>query len=162
MSNNLDKDSEKVIKELSALHKVVDSIDAYIFTKDKDGRYTYANQKACDLFNLPLDEIIGWDDSKFFDLSVINELRVNDLKVIQEGQLLESEEHNVLAATGESHYYQVVKKPLRAKDNSIIGLFGLSVDITEQKKQDIKNNARNEQLLQKSASIATADKRKFY
>jgi len=161
MSNNLDKDSEKVIKELSALHKVVDSIDAYIFTKDKDGRYTYANQKVCDLFNLPLDEIIGWDDSKFFDLSVINELRVNDLKVIQEGQLLESEEHNVLAATGESHYYQVVKKPLRAKDNSIIGLFGLSVDITEQKKQDIKNNARNEQLLQNQQVLLQLTKENF-
>jgi len=161
MSNNLDKDSERVIKELSELHRVVDSIDAYIFTKDKQGRYTYANQKVCDLFNFPLDEIIGCDDSKFFDLSVINELKVNDIKVIQEGKLLQSEEHNVLAATGESHYYQVVKKPLRAKDNSIIGLFGLAVDITKQKKQAIKDSARNEQLLKNQQVLLQLTKESF-
>jgi len=161
MSNNLDKDSERVIKELSELHRVVDSIDAYIFTKDKQGRYTYANQKVCDLFNFPLDEIIGCDDSKFFDLSVINELKVNDIKVIQEGKLLQSEEHNVLAATGESHYYQVVKKPLRSKDNSIIGLFGLAMDITEQKKQAIKDSVRNEQLLKNQQVLLQLTKESF-
>jgi len=161
MSNNLDKDSERVIKELSELHRVVDSIDAYIFTKDKQGRYTYANQKVCDLFNFPLDEIIGCDDSKFFDLSVINELKVNDLKVIQEGKLLQSEEHNILAATGESRYYRVVKKPLRSKDNSIIGLFGLAMDITEQKKQAIKDSVRNEQLLKNQQVLLQLTKESF-
>jgi len=161
MSHNLDKDSERVINELSELHRAVDFIDAYIFTKDKQGRYTYANQKVCELFNFPLDEIIGCDDSKFFDLSVANDLRVNDLKVMQEGQLLQSEEYSILALTGESRYYQVVKKPLRAEDNSIIGLFGLAIDISEQKKKDAINKSRYERLLENQQILLQLTKENF-
>jgi len=160
MSHNLDKDSERVVKELSELHRVVDFIDAYIFTKDKQGRYTYANQKVCELFNVPLDEIIGCDDSKFFDLSVANNLRVNELKVMQ-GQLLQSEEYNIPAVTGESRYYQVVKKPLRSSDNTIIGLFGLAMDITEQKKTDARNKSRYERLLESQQVLLQLTKEKF-
>ena len=54
--------------ELLSLRAVVNSIGAYIFTKDTQGRYTYANELACELFGRPLHEVVGSDDREFFEL----------------------------------------------------------------------------------------------
>ena len=47
---------------------VLDSLDIAVYSKDREGRYTYANRMVCDLFGAPLADIVGKDDTAFFDL----------------------------------------------------------------------------------------------
>ena len=42
--------------ELDHLKSIFNETDAYLFTKDLEGRYTYANQAVLDLFGCTLAE----------------------------------------------------------------------------------------------------------
>lgn len=120
--------------ELLSLRTILNEIGAYIYTKDTDGCYTFANDLVLELFNTEFDDVIGKDDSHFFDLEISNELKRNDACVLEHGQVIEKEELNIIKATGETRIYWTVKKPLYDKEENIVGMCGISTDITERKK----------------------------
>lgn len=118
---------------LAGLRSALDLTEAYVYLKDPQGRYLYANQRVQALFGRSEQQIIGLDDSHFFDLAQARALMDNDRLVLDEGQALEREEKNVVKATGETRYYWSVKKSLRDAQDRIIGLYGVFTDITDQK-----------------------------
>lgn len=119
---------------LRNLQDVFERAGVYVFTKDSAGHYTYANTLVCELFGRPLEEIVGKDDSHFFDLDISNDLRLTDLRVLESGETVTTEERNIVKETGETRYYLSVKAPLRDEAGTIIGLFGTSTDITDNKR----------------------------
>ncbi|MCC5854091.1 MAG: diguanylate cyclase [Idiomarina sp.] len=139
-------DNQQELISQQALRAVMDNVGAFIYIKDLEGRYLYANQKVQDLFGLPLDEIVGKTDDAFFDLAASNELSENDLKVVQLGEVREAEEHNHVKGTHEIRIFWSVKKPLRNDQGQIIGMFGISTDITERKKMELELQQQNDFL----------------
>ncbi len=125
---------QQLQREADALRAVLDDMGAYIFIKDANGCYTYANHQVLELFGLQLEQVIGKDDTHFFDLSISDQLRVNDLRVLQHGEVIEREETNFIKGTGETRVYWSIKKPLRDSAGNIIGICGISSDITERKR----------------------------
>lgn len=121
-------------QQVRQLRAVLDEIGAYVFTKDRDGRYTYANALVLALFGRPLDEVLGRSDEQFFDLQRSGELRDNDRRVLEGGETLEREERNIVLPSGEERIYWTVKKPLRDEAGAIVGLCGISTDITARKR----------------------------
>lgn len=128
--NNL----EAMKKHILLLETMLNNVGAFIYGKDIEGRYVYVNQAVLDLFEKSLDEVIGKDDSHFFDLPLSKQLKANDNKVMLEGAIIENEETNVVKATGSVHTYKVVKKPIFDEQGKVIGMSGISTDITEEKK----------------------------
>ena len=122
------------------LQTAIDQTGSYIFTKDTAGRYTYVNIKVQELFGAKFDDIIGKDDSHFFDLETTNNIRQNDRRILDFDATIEQEEATVIKSTGENRIYWAVKKPVKNADGQIIGMCGVSTDITELK--------RTEKLLQ--------------
>ena len=143
---DLQEQFERLKEEVARLHAVLDNVNAYVYTKDKEGRYTYANRKVRELFGLPLEGIAGSDDSRFFDLSKSDELRTNDRLVLESGVLVEREEANVVASSGEVRMYWTAKLPLRDSGGAVTGLCGISTDITDRKRVERELQA-NRQLL---------------
>lgn len=127
---------------INTLVSVLNEVGAYIFTKDLNGKYTYANSLVLELFGVTLDELIGKDDYSFFSEDKLEDLIENDKRVFS-GEIIESEETLVVKRTGEKKIYITVKKPLYDDNKNIIGMFGISTDITEQK------NLENKILAQK-------------
>ncbi len=119
--------------ELDHLKSIFNETGAYLFTKDLDGRYTYANQAVLDLFGCTLDELQGLDDRAFFDLDHSDVLQRNDRQVLDQQIAIAREEVNYLKPTGEKRVYWTVKKPMYGRDGTLIGLCGISTDITEHK-----------------------------
>jgi DNA-binding response OmpR family regulator len=39
---------------------LLDNVDAYIYLKDKEGRYLFANRKVCELWNARMENIVGF------------------------------------------------------------------------------------------------------
>ncbi len=115
------------------LETILDQVDAYIYTKDKVGRYTYANQHVLNLFGKTVEEVIGHEDRQFFDLSLADDLIFNDSCVIELGQTIRREERTVIKSTGETRIYWTVKQPILDANGEIIGELGISTDITERK-----------------------------
>ena len=54
--------------------QMLNSVEAYIYSKDLAGKYTYANQEVLALFGKTLAEVIGHGDEEFFDLSLIGKI----------------------------------------------------------------------------------------
>lgn len=127
--------------ELQSLKTVLNEVGAYIYTKDLDGCYTFANDLVLELFQAPINEVVGKDDSHFFDLEISNELKNNDRQVLHHGKTIENEELNIIKSTGETRIYWTVKKPLLDIHGNIIGMCGISTDITERKRleQELKD-----------------------
>lgn len=123
-------------KTINSLRTLLDQTSSYIFTKDTDGRYTFVNKKVQELFGIPIENIIGYDDQHFFDLALANELQLNDRYVITFGETIEREETNIIKATGETRVYWSIKTPLRNPQGQIIGLCGISTDITDRKQME--------------------------
>ena len=119
--------------ELDQLKSIFNETDAYMFTKDLDGRYTYANQAVLDLFGCTLEELQGQDDYAFFDLEYSEDLKRNDRQVLEQQIAITREEVNYLKTTGEKRIYWSVKKPMYDRSGTLIGLCGISSDISEHK-----------------------------
>ncbi|TVP87969.1 MAG: EAL domain-containing protein, partial [Pseudomonadaceae bacterium] len=113
------------------LNTILDSVEAFIFIKDKNLCYRYANKKVCDLFNLELEELIGRTDADFFDTATCAKLEHSDLRVLELGERVVDEEVNRLADNRLLHTFLSVKIPLHNPDGSIYALCGISTDITE-------------------------------
>ena len=115
------------------LDTILNSVEAYIYIKDRQLRYLYVNQKVSDMFGLAASDVIGKTDAEFFDAATCQQLRVNDLRVIEKGERVADEETNSIPGHPEKHTFLSVKLPLRNPDGSIYALCGISTDITEHK-----------------------------
>ena len=118
---------------VSGLRALLDLVDGYTYLKDTAGRYIFVNKKVQDLFGRAYEDILGKDDAAFFDLELADQLRVNDRLVIDQGEAIEREEADIIKSTGEKRIYWTVKKPIRNQQGQIVGMCGISTDITASK-----------------------------
>ena len=116
------------------LNTILDSVEAYIYIKDPELRYQYANRKVCELFGRTLEQVVGLTDETFFDATTADNLRHNDNRVLRLGERVETEEINRSPDGRVMQTYLSVKLPLRHPDGRIYALCGISTDITEHKK----------------------------
>lgn len=112
------------------MQAVLNEVGACIYIKDLDGCYRYTNIQTQRMFQRSAAELKGRHDSDFFDRISIGQVCENDRKVLKTGMTVQAEEILTLP-TGHIHTYQVVKSPIVNPDNDVIGLFGVSTDITE-------------------------------
>ena len=80
------KESEKLLSD------ILENVTAYIYMKDTKGRYLFANRLLRERFDAPMEEIVGYDDSKFFDADTAASMRKDDLRVLQHGETMQAEE----------------------------------------------------------------------
>jgi diguanylate cyclase (GGDEF)-like protein/PAS domain S-box-containing protein len=129
--------ADKTIRESQKLlSDIMENVTSYIYTKDMQSRYLFANRLLRDRFDAPLEEIIGYDDYKFFDAETAANMRKEDLRVLQDGETIQSEETNHNLLTGVMDVFLTVKLPLRREDGSIYALCGISTDISKRKEAE--------------------------
>ncbi len=129
--------------EIQRLRFALDHVSAYVYIKDRESRYLYANQMTLELFGCSEESLIGRGDDDFFPPDTVNRLREVDLRVL--GGEKTQEEIVVSDANGNKRVYWEVKSPIYedVACQVAIGLLGISTDITERK--------RLEEQLQKAA-----------
>ncbi|CAB4956539.1 unannotated protein [freshwater metagenome] len=138
-----DAELARLREENAGLRALLDDMDAAVYSKDLQGRYVYANKAVQAVFGATLEQIRGKDDSAFFDLALSEELRTNDRQVMADGALVEREEHNVIKATGEKRTYWTVKRPVFDGTGRLLGMAGISTDITDRKRLEDELNYAN-------------------
>lgn len=121
------KENEKMLSD------ILENVSAFIYLKDTQGRYLFANRLLRERFAAPMEEIVGYDDNKFFDADTAASMRKDDLRVLKDGETLEAEEIIPNMLTGLTQVFMTVKIPLRYEDGSIYALCGISTDISERK-----------------------------
>lgn len=126
---------ETTLQRTSALlQAVVDNTTDAIFVKDRDGRYLLFNQAASQFVGVPVEEVLGKDDTALFDPAGAAELLARHRQIIQTGETVTAEEY--LTAAGVSRVYLATKAPYRDAQGNILGVIGISRDITARKQAE--------------------------
>ena len=128
--------------------QMLDEVGAFVYTTDLEGRYTYANQLVLDLLGgHPLEAVLGRSFTDFVDIGEAGDtLRKTDRRVLELGETITREETNHIHATGETRSYWSIKKPLRDASGAIVGMIGISHDITEKKQLEDRVRKQKELL----------------
>lgn len=132
---------------------ILDNVEAYIYLKDTEGRYLFANRMVRELWHATMEEVVGYEDEKFFDAQTSGLIKSNDRRVLQHGESLSVEETNLVQATGQRATYWSRKIPLRHEDGRIYALCGISTDITERKKIE-ESVKQAEYMMRESQRVA--------
>ncbi len=115
---------------------LVDQFPELIYVKDRRSRFVLANAataraNACDH---PVD-LLGKTDFDLFDGSSAEELFLAEQRMMSTGEPITGREHR-LSFGGTFRWLQSTKTPLRDAEGRIVGLIGISRDITERKHQE--------------------------
>lgn len=110
---------------------IFESASDCIFVKDASLRYTHVNPAMETLFNLPAESLIGQTDEVLFGREVSARSREVESRVIA-GDTTE-EEHSK-TVNGVPMTFHVTKVPLRDHIGNVVGLCGISRDVTERKR----------------------------
>ena len=139
------------------LNEILKNIDVYVYLKDKRGKYLYANQQVCKLWNTQLDKVIGAGDEQFFDELTVKNIRQNDQLVFNSGLAFKNEETNTDIQSGLTATYLSTKIPLRDNKGQVYALLGVSTDITERIKAEKRERNRSNILEMLSKDIPLDD-----
>ena len=114
------------------LEAVIQATPDAIFVKDLDGRYVLVNEAVARFIGKSPDQIIGRHDLELYDRETAERFLEADQQVLASGR---PQTFDGLA-TGEAgtQAYLVTKGVYRDRDGKILGLYGISHDITELKK----------------------------
>jgi len=113
------------------LRVMLDHSPSLIFLKDLKGRYLDVNQQFERTFHLIRQGIIGKTDHDIFPPEQATAFRANDLKVLEAGRSLQSEE---VALHDDGPHTSIVSKfLLRRLDGTPYAICGITTDITERK-----------------------------
>ncbi len=126
------------------LQAVVEGTTDAVFVKDLRGRYLMANAAVLNFAGKSVDEILGNDDTLFFSAETARQIMERDRRIIESGQTQTDEE--VGTAAGQTRTYLSTKGPYRDEQGRIIGLIGISRDITERKRLDQQLAERERRL----------------
>jgi PAS domain S-box-containing protein len=113
-------------------HAMVDNLPHFVFAKDLQGRFTYANQLLCENLGRELTDLLGKLDTDLFPAELAKGYQSADQQVMRSGQKLESIEEYRLP-DGKQRFVQTVKVPLFDPYGRVVGVQGVFWDVTEQK-----------------------------
>ncbi len=113
------------------LQAVIEGIPGAIYVKDRAGRYILSNAECARAVGRTPQDMISLDDRALFDSEVANRILDFDQQVMETGRAT-TYELSASAADGTRTYHRS-KAPLRDERGDVIGVLGISCDITESK-----------------------------
>ena len=137
----------------SILQSVIEGSGDAIFVKDRQGRYILVNQSTADWLGLTVEEIVGQDDRTLFNSEIAEAILEVDRQVIAENQMISFEEK--IDFTSKTRSLLTNKYPWRDDRGQILGVIGISKDITPLKESE-QELTEKEQLLRLALSSAKA------
>ncbi len=126
--------SQELQKNLSLLQGITEGTTDAIFVKDLRGRYLMINSAGARFLGRSVEEIVGKNDSEFFSPESGRQIMDSDRTTIQSGETHTYEEVGV--SSGVSRTYLTTKGPYRDAAGRVIGVLGISRDITDRKRAE--------------------------
>jgi diguanylate cyclase (GGDEF)-like protein/PAS domain S-box-containing protein len=122
------------LNESHRLSEALDHIPAFVYIKDINGKYVYANRMTLDFFNCSIHELGAIDESLYFSSKTLLRIKEVDKKVIQD-RVDAYEEIEAISHDHKKHIFWQIKAPIYQEDEQsrVWGLCGISTDITDLK-----------------------------
>jgi PAS domain S-box-containing protein len=134
--------------ERNLLRTLIDNLPDYIFIKDAQSRFVMVNRAQVGLLGVRSpDDAVGKTDQDFLPAMLAAQYRTDEERVIRSGEpLLNHEERGPSRAGGEPEWHLTTKVPLRDGRGGIVGVVGISRNITQLKRTEDTLIGRTRQL----------------
>ena len=138
--------AEKSLRQSQQLlNAIVEGTSDSVFAKDSQGRYILINSAAASITGKSPAQALGNDDTVLFTCDDARIIMEADRQILASGETRYTE-HQLLNAQGQKITMQATKGPLRDERGRIVGLFGISRDITESRRAEDEIRMLNEEL----------------
>ena len=129
------KQAERTLAERTdLLNGVLESTTDVIFVKDLNGRILLANPACAAVFGSTPDQVVGKTCEELFPPDVAAAIRQHDEAVIAGESPVQLEE--TVPVAGEPRVALTLKTPLRDDGGRVVGVLGISRDITDRKREE--------------------------
>lgn len=131
MLNQVNNSAPALPAQQDLLRAFFDASIDFVYIKDLQGRYVAMNTAGARALRLPVDQVIGKTDDDLFLPETAAQWRVEDFRIRQTRHSISLEEEVSLAGT--STWLHTVKAPWLDPAGQVIGIIGVSRDITRRK-----------------------------
>ena len=118
------------------LTTLLEQIPDYIYFKDRERRFVVASNAFCDLLGRSMAEIIGKRDEDLFPIEIAEDTVRDDREVIASGAPIINKLEGGAGFGDTERWVLTTKIPWRDEAGAIIGLFGISKEITDRKRAE--------------------------
>ncbi len=143
------KQAEQALREIQLRQKaLLDSIPDAAWLKDSAGRYVEVNQNWLARHNLERAKIIGKTDLEIFAEQRVREIIAEDRQIMNSRQPFHVERHSL--SRGDAIWLDVTKTPVLDEHGNVIGIAGVSRDITRRvlaEQEQLKRDANLREAL---------------
>ena len=116
------------------LRTFIEAVPGVVYAKDREGRLILGNRGVADLLGVAPGEFVGKTDRELIADPIQAEgVMANDRRIMESG-VTEQVEEEIHFADGTPATWLSTKAPMRDASGQVIGLVGVSVDITERKR----------------------------
>jgi PAS domain S-box-containing protein len=137
-------------RERNLLRTLIDNLPDKVYVKDNKSRYVINNIVHLHSIGLSKQEdALGKTSFDFFPEQFAKKFTLDEQNVFETGEALINREEEVLdAETGKINWHLTTKVPIRDNHGKIIGIVGISRDITERKLAEITRKQAEEAMRQ--------------
>jgi PAS domain S-box-containing protein len=139
------KRMEQALRENhGVLQTIIESTPDVIFMKDHRGRYVLVNSATARFVGKPAAEMIGKDDEAVFPPAIARQVTADDQRLLASGESQLFEE--TMSTAGGPRNFLTLKSLCRDRGGKVVGLVGISRDITERKRMEEELRRSREEL----------------
>lgn len=151
------REKEETLKQQNALiNTILDSIPDIIFFKGLDGNYVGCNLPFCEFVGKSKAEIIGKSQYDLFPKETADQFKEEDMRIIKTNKSSRYQEW-ICYPDGRKALIDTLKMPYFGSDGELIGILGISHDITAAKKTEDELRKLSIAIEQSPVSIVITD-----
>ncbi|MFH2142537.1 MAG: PAS domain S-box protein [Bacteroidota bacterium] len=133
--DQLKKENEILKADVKLFNTLLESMPDTIYFKDDECRFIKINKAQASALGLKKPEdAVGKTDFEFFNAEHAESAYFDEKNIIRTGRIIINKEEKIQKANGEWFWVTATKVPIRDEKGKIIGIVGISRDITKYKK----------------------------
>lgn len=120
--------------ERDLLRAALDSIPFYVYVKNPNHEFIFTNKAHRQLLRVETnDEARGRSDLDYFPREQALQYHADECELMASGKPLTEREETSTGPDGSLRWHRTTKVPIYRSDGTLIGLFGITFDITQEK-----------------------------
>ena len=138
---------EALMAQRDLLRTLIDHLPDCVYVKDSHKRFLIANSAAAEIMGAArAEELAGKTDADFYPPAIEAEFAADEDDVLRSGRPLLNKDEPHLDFRGRARQMLTTKVPLKDSQGGIVGLVGVTRDITERKEAEEALRRRVEEI----------------